>query len=424
MVLMKTIAIITEYNPFHLGHLSQIEYVKDTFGDEYKIIVIMSGNFVQRGEPAIMEKYSRSRLAVENGVSLVIELPTVFSSASAREFARAGVQTIAASGVTRDIICGAENPELRDTFENISDVLAKDEPKYTSLLKEKLEEGNNFATARELSLQELLSEESASVSTILSNSNNILALEYLLAIKELGLSEKLSLHFSPRKGADELDTEISGVQASASAVRETTLGANSKAELIKALEYQLPPRVLAELIARDYPQYDNFALATQKDFLIEDVDFLEQFRDVDSDLANRLKNTAEDYLYGKTNNLDFFSLASTRYYPLSRIKRSALAKVLGIKKSDWDAIQEQGPAFLNLLACDKDGRYLIKLMRRFASLPITVKNSDLLETLNNNLDTSKIQQDINLRSDALYNLFSEEVDKGIFSEHLYILNKR
>ncbi len=417
---MRTISIITEYNPLHNGHLKQIEYIHKQLGDDYKIIIFMSGNFVQRGEAAVLDKYTRAKLAIKYGASLVIEIPSQFSTASAREFARAGISLIHASGVSRDIICGAEDSDAYELFDKITDVLVNEPDEYKTLLEEKLASGLAFAKARELSLSEYLGNDE--VSKLLAESNNILALEYLLAIKEMGLSKKLKLHLSPRSGDAELNDEIGDEQASASAVRKSLLGVDSKAELIASLEGQVPAEVLAKLLTSKFPQYKNLEQAILLRLVSADASELVKYRDVDEGLANRLINAARDYIHSsKDNEWTFLQKASTRYYPLSRIKRACLSIVLNIKENDWLEIKEEGPAFLNLLAADKEGKYLVKLMRKLASLPLVVKNSDLLESLNNEFNTSKIQQDNNLSSDSVYNILSENEAKGIFTEYFYIL---
>ena len=417
---MKTIALIAEYNPLHNGHLQQIEYIKKHFStknEEVKIILIMSGNFVQRGEVSSLDKYTKAKLAVEHGISLVIELPVVFATAAARDYARANINLISKLNVVSEIVCGVENPELKDTFKLISQELEPESKRFKEALEHNLNQGLNYASAREKSLISIFPEEAANIKTILGKSNNILALEYLLAIRAENIERErlnkrlLKLYFSPREN-----------DYSATKIRKVLLSEKTKTARIKALETSVPSKVLASLINKDFREYKNLYLSSINTVLSSSKEELLQYRDLDEDLVNRLKNKSIEFLSQKDQNLsNYFAFLSTKYYPITRIKRSILAKLLGIKSKDYELMKKDGPSFINLLAADKDGKYLIKLLRKLSTLPNTVKNSDLREELNNNLATSKIQQKLNLKADMLYKLLCEDFSTSLYKDYLYIL---
>lgn len=451
---MKTVAIITEYNPMHLGHLYQIEYVKNTFGEDCRIILVMSGNFVQRGEPALYSKYARAKDAVKSGVSMVVELPVSFASASAKEFASASIKLISSLGVVDTIVAGAEDAELiqsSNLFDKVSQILLDEPVDFQDLLRIHLDQGKNFAEARSLSLAELLGENQDSsgeninldkkdIQNLLKKSNNILALEYSLAIKAENIIRKsqnsrpLKLQLSPRKGADENSLKHNDdFSLSASAIRnilsETNKDFNRKSTRFLKLEKYLNSTVLARVLEPNYYQYEAYIETFLARVLTTSVDELVAFRDFSTDLANRIKNISEAYLFSgsqtesesdEISRENLFQEISNKYFVETRVKRAALSLLLNIKEKEWQEIKNDGPAFINVLAIDKNGRYLMKLMRRLATLPITVKNSDLLERLNNNLKTSKIQQQLNLNADALYKLFYQKEDEGIYKEYIYI----
>lgn len=417
---MKTIALIAEYNPLHNGHLQQIEYIKKHFStqkEEVKIILIMSGNFVQRGEVSSLDKYTKAKLAVEHGISLVIELPVVFATAAARDYARANINLISKLNVVSEIVCGVENPELKETFKLISQELEPESKRFKEALEHNLNQGLNYASAREKSLISIFPEEAANIKTILGKSNNILALEYLLAIRAENIERErlnkrlLKLYFSPREN-----------DYSATKIRKVLLSEKTKTARIKALETSVPSKVLASLINKDFREYKNLYLSSINTVLSSSKEELLQYRDLDEDLVNRLKNKSIEFLSQKDQNLsNYFAFLSTKYYPITRIKRSILAKLLGIKSKDYELMKKDGPSFINLLAADKDGKYLIKLLRKLSTLPNTVKNSDLREELNNNLATSKIQQKLNLKADMLYKLLCEDFSTSLYKDYLYIL---
>ncbi len=451
---MKTIAIITEYNPMHLGHLYQIEYVKNKFGDDCRIILVMSGNFVQRGEPALYSKYERAEDAVKSGASMVIELPVSFASASAKEFANAAVKLISSLGVVDTIVAGAEDAELISSnkfFDKVNEILHDEPADFQEILRSYLDKGKNFAEARSLSLADLLGKDHYAndgslnldkdvIQNLLKKSNNILALEYSLAIKAENTirksqgSRQLKLHLSPRKGADENSLEtVDDFSLSASAIRNILLETNTddhrKSVRFLKFENYLNPVVLSRVIEPKYRQYDSYVQTFLARVLTTSVDELISYRDFSTDLANRIKNISETYLFSasqtnaESNEIfrdNLFQEISNKYFVETRVKRAALSLLLGIKENDWQDIKSDGPAFINVLAVDKNGRYLMKLMRKLSTLPITVKNSDLLERLNNDLKTSKIQQQLNLNADALYKLFCQKEDEGIYKEYIYI----
>lgn len=451
---MKTIAIITEYNPMHLGHLYQIEYVKSKFGEDCRIILVMSGNFVQRGEPALYSKYERAKDAIKSGASMVVELPVSFASASAKEFASAAIKLISSLRVVDTIVAGAEDAELirsNKFFDKVNQILHNEPADFQELLRRYLDQGKNFAAARSLSLAELLGQDQNSnkedlnldknvIQSLLKKSNNILALEYSLAITAENVIRKsqgsrpLKLHLSPRKGADESSLEqADDFSLSASAIRnillETNDELNNKSSRFLKLENYLNPVVLARVIEPNYCQYDAYVETFLAKILTTSVEELISYRDFSIDLANRIKNISETYLFSASQSGtdsseisrdNLFQEISNKYFVETRVKRAALSLLLGIKEDDWQDIKNDGPAFINVLAVDKNGRYLMKLMRKLSTLPITVKNSDLLERLNIDLKTSKIQQQLNLNADALYKLFCQNEDEGIYKEYIYI----
>ena len=178
---MKTAGIIAEYNPFHNGHQYQIETVRHLTGADF-VIVAMSGDFLQRGVPAIADKYTRTRMALLGGADLVLELPAVWATASAEYFAAGGVQLLGKTGVVDTLCYGCETPE-KELMQAIVEVLSKNASDYQMLVSYDMKQGNPFPVARSHALCSLLpSFSSDAVSSFLASPNNILALEYEKAI--------------------------------------------------------------------------------------------------------------------------------------------------------------------------------------------------------------------------------------------------
>lgn len=192
---MIVVGIICEYNPLHNGHLYQIRKIREQFGEDCAVIAVMSGNFVQRGEAAVLDKWSRARAALlgdaadsadstsqrgkTGGVNLVIELPTVYATGSAELFADGGVAIAAATGLCDYLVFGSEAGDITN-LTKISDILAFEPDDYRTLLKKHLDTGVSFPSARLSALNEYLP--SLNANEILKKSNNILAIEYLKSI--------------------------------------------------------------------------------------------------------------------------------------------------------------------------------------------------------------------------------------------------
>lgn len=176
---MKAVGIVAEYNPFHSGHRYQIRKIREIFGAETPVAAVMSGDFVQRGEAASYDKFTRAEAAVRGGVSLVIELPLPWSLSSAESFARGGVGLLGAAGVIDALSFGSESGDL-SALEKTAAVL--DTPEFAEALKRELTGGTPFAAARARAARALLGESAA----VLDTPNDLLAVEYICAAAKLG----------------------------------------------------------------------------------------------------------------------------------------------------------------------------------------------------------------------------------------------
>ena len=225
---MNITGIITEYNPFHNGHKFHLEEAKKQTNCD-GVICIMSGNFVQRGGPAIVDKWQRTEMALNNGVDLIIELPTFYAVSSAEFFAKGAVSILNSLGVVDNIFFGSECGDSKKLLE-IAKVLVSEDSDFQNLLKRNLSLGLTFAKSREKSLIEYLNDED--INNIVTSSNNILGIEYIKAILKLGSSiNPVTLR---REGSNYNDKEISTSFSSATSIREI-LKSSSPIENIKNL---------------------------------------------------------------------------------------------------------------------------------------------------------------------------------------------
>ena len=185
---MKVTGIIAEYNPFHQGHAYHLSRARELTGAD-RVLVVMGGNFMQRGEPAIIDKYTRTEMALRNGADLVLELPAASATGSAEYFAEGAVELLDASGVVNELCFGSELGEL-EPLEKAAELLLEEPEDYQELLRAELKKGKTFPEARETALSAFLPEQS-----LLASPNNILAIEYIKALKR----RKSSIRKLPRR---------------------------------------------------------------------------------------------------------------------------------------------------------------------------------------------------------------------------------
>ena len=384
---MKTIGIISEYNPFHNGHLYQIRKAREAFGEDCAVIAIMSGNFVQRGEPAVLDKWSRTRAALLCGVNLVIELPAVYATAGAELFASGGVALAAATGICDALVFGSECGDL-EPLDAIAAILADEPDGYRALLRLHLDEGLSFAVSRSLAIEEFT--QMPSSAELLSRSNNILAIEYLKAIRRRGI-RRMKPYTIQREGQAYNDTglpsSLHGLPfASATAIREAIqVPGTGPARILASLTGRMPGASLAVLASEcrrgsAILSGEAFAGPLFQRLLAETPEALCGMPGMGEGLGNRLRELAASGRAGDDRLGCLVASASTRRYPRSRVRRALTQLLLGITNEDLTmAAADTAPYYLRVLGFDKKGRYLLKKMRRAATLPVLTRGSDFRE---------------------------------------------
>ena len=356
---MKTVAIISEYNPFHNGHLYQIEQVRKEFGDNTAIVAIMSSNFTQRGDVAIMDKWARAEAAVHCGVNLVLELPFPYSMSSAEFFAAASVHIANSIGVVDIIAFGSESGNidiLEKTASNLTSPLIDRE--ITRLMSEKEDLG--YAEIRDLAYRNVYGSEAP-----ISTSNNILAVEY---IKALRAQNSTIVPFTiKRTGADYNEQSIAeGNIQSATAIRNL-LSKNS----YSASDF-IPDKVfnciLNEQSGGRFPcNGEALFPAIASSFALNFTNDKCDIHDVGGGLYNRLKNKSLE----ATSINSLVELTSTKKYTTARIKRGIWYSLLGVTSSDVREL----PEYTQVLGMDKVGQALLKRIKKSSSLSILTKPS-------------------------------------------------
>lgn len=400
---MNVIGIIAEYNPFHNGHAYQIAHVRKNLHADY-IVVATSGDYVQRGEPALLDKYTRARMALSSGADVVLELPVLWSTASAELFADAGISLFEKMGCVNGICFGAESGDLA-LLRRIADVLADEPADLKASLKHNLKSGSTFPKAREAALLSYFSGSAGqngalpvsaeALSSLLASPNNILALEYLKSLRRRASS--ITPYLLKREGAAYHETSIrsgaSEVPASASAIRHTLFAdaagacGNSADRASEdsadgILRHAMPQEALA--ILQDYRA--DFPLLCADDFssilgyllLSSSASQLARTADSSPEFANRMRNQLPYY----TSFSSFASRLKSKEMTLTRINRILLHSILGITSSDYacgNALDKI--PYLRILGFRKSAAPLLAALKASAAVPLITRSSQALKLL-------------------------------------------
>ena len=354
---MKIVGLIAEYNPFHNGHQYHIEKAKKLTGAD-AVIVVMSGNFVQRGAPAIMPKHLRTQMALYVGASLVLELPICYATGTAEQFAYGAVSILNNLGCVDAICFGSECGDIA-ALNELAEILCNEPDEYKETLQEHLRNGLSFPLARQKAIEEIYP--SQDFSDILEKPNNILGIEYLKALYRL--NSNIKPYTIQRVSSQYHDVDLQEQFSSATALRQTILNGD-----FTNLKRQVPSDCTTLLEAHyqtRYPIYINdFSLLLKYRLLNETKTSLNEYADVSEDLANRICNQLNNFVSFE----QFCELLKTKEITYSRISRALLHVLLGIKKTDYTDIQ-----YARVLGFRKDDSDVLTEIKNLATIPLLTK---------------------------------------------------
>lgn len=368
---ISAVGIIAEYNPFHNGHAYHIAQAKKLSGAKY-CVVVMSGDFVQRGAPAIYDKYLRSAMALSCGADLVLEMPAVFAASSAEDFAACGVALLDRLGIISHLCFGSECGDIK-LLSQVSDLLIREPKAYTGLLKERLKLGFTYPQAREYAFTNYHAKTGAAADqnpgTILGFPNNILGIEYCKALKKRS-SSIIPITIN-RSGSGYHDLEFRQGFGSASAIRQAI---HLKTETSQ-LRSQVPEQIYSmfedskPLYTEDFSALLNVTLLR----LLEDGASLCDYADVSKELEARIRAMALHFSSFEERILKL----KTRQYTYTRISRTLLHLMLGIKKSDLTLGYSLDYApYARVLGFKKDSAALLTQIKQFGEIPLLTKTAD------------------------------------------------
>ena len=393
----RVLGIIAEYNPFHNGHMYHLQKAKEQSGAQY-CICVMSGNFVQRGNTSIVNKWKKAEMALLNGVDLVIELPTIYSVASAEGFSLGAIKLLNNLKIVDAISFGTETSDFA-ALNNISSIVNEEPMKYKSILNSELKKGLSFPKARENALMLYLNDNKR-YDNILNTPNNILAIEYLKALKKI----KSTIQPIPvkREKVYYNDNVIVDEFASATAIRKL-LKNEDFSEIRKVVPkstYQILKKE-TELgnVVLDLSRYEKEIIYNLRRMTVSEI---AELPDVNEGLEHSLKNAA-NYSNDITN---LINIVKTKRYTVTRIQRILICALLGITKRDVGMAKKAEP-YIRVLGFNEKGKELISRINKQNPKATVITSVKKFQDKNNNNKNSKIYKrllDIDIFSTNVYTM--------------------
>ena len=391
----KVVGIIAEYNPFHNGHSYHIQNTKAQTGADF-VVAVMTGNFTRRGNTSVINKWEKAKMALNGDADLVIELPTIYSISSAENFANGAVKILNELGIVDTISFGMEADDV-STLNNIANVLVNEPPEYKTILEHELGKGNSFPKARENALMMYLNDIKR-YANVVKGSNNILAIEYLKALKKQKSSivpfgvKREKVYYNSTKIIDEY--------ASATGIRNLLLH-NQLEEVRKVVPAKSYSILLNNLrqgtYVLDIIAYNDEIIYKLRSMTVKQIANLP---DVSEGLEYLIKEVSN-----KTNNLiELINGIKSKRYTQTRIQRILLYALLGITKKDMEMSKKITP-YIRVLGCSEKGKILLSQINSKAKVIISLKKYEVSnkdkrfcigkqKTLNRMLEIDKMATDI------------------------------
>ena len=363
----KVVGIIAEYNPFHNGHSYHIQNTKAQTGADF-VVAVMTGNFTQRGNTSVINKWEKTKMALNGDADLVIELPTIYSISSAENFASGAVKILNELGIVDTISFGMEANDV-STLNNIANVLVNESPEYKTILEHELGKGNSFPKARENALMMYLNDIKR-YANVVKGSNNILAIEYLKALKKQKSSivpfgvKREKVYYNSTKIIDEY--------ASATGIRNLLLH-NQLEEVRKVMPSKSYSILLNNLrqgtYVLDIIAYNDEIIYKLRSMTVKQIANLP---DVSEGLEYLIKEVSN-----KTNNLiELINGIKSKRYTQTRIQRILLYALLGITKKDMEMSKKITP-YIRVLGCSEKGKILLSQINSKAKVITSLKKYEV-----------------------------------------------
>ena len=361
----KVLGIVAEYNPFHNGHKYHLEQSKKISGCDYTVAII-GGNFTQRGDVSLVDKWKKAEMALLAGIDLILELPTMYATSSAENFADGAVKLMDSLKIVDTISFGTETEDL-DMLDAIADVLAKEPKEYVSFLQKELKNGDSFPKARENAILQYF-KGAVPYANLLKTPNNILAIEYLKALR------KRKSYINPiiikRETSNEDSIRLKKGYASSSEIRELISEKENVRNLIPKTTFDLLKGTIrdGELVL-GLDTYEQAIIYNLRKMSVEEIAALP---DVSEGLENKIKKSANEY-----SSLEaIIEDVKTKRYTETRIKRILVHSLLNITQKDIDVSKRTQP-YARVLAFNAAGKKMISSISKSnpkLNIIVSVKN--------------------------------------------------
>ncbi len=406
---MKTVSIIAEYNPFHNGHAYQIAKAKELTGADYCIIV-MCGDFVQRGAPALIEKYTRAETALRNGADLVLELPVYYALGSAEYFASGAVALLDKLGVTDALCFGSECGDIAILSEFAQNLLAEDSL-FKEVLNRYLRMGHSYPTARNAALH-ASAPHLTPYMHILSTANNILGIEYCKALYRRG--SRIKAYTTHRAGSSYHDASLLNTYCSARAIREAIDSFGTLTD-VRALMPSDAYGLLESQFGKSFPiRADDFSFPLHYQLLTEQPSGYTDHPDIDHDLSDRITKLLPSYHSFTT----FCEQLKTKNRTYTRIARSLMHILLQIRKEDLTLFQSEDYIYYaRILGFRNDATPLLTVIKAQSSIPMLSRLADADSLLSDN-GRKMLKKDI-YASQIYYSLIKHKFSGTPFHDNEY-----
>ena len=377
------LGIVSEYNPFHNGHLMHLNYSKDLTKADFTIAV-MTGNFVQRGDTSLVDKWTKTEMALKAGIDLVIELPTVYATSSAENFADGAIKILDSLGIVDYLSFGSEIGEL-GPIDAVASVLAKEPKDLSALITRQLKSGLSYPKSREIALAQYFGT-SPIYTEILQNPNNILGVEYLKAIKRR--RSHIKAFTVKRDYSDYNSNTVKKGFASATAIRTMIKNKKPIHKVVPFETYELLERQakLGKIIP-DLTVFEKEIIYTLRKMTLQEIASLP---DVSEGLENRIKMAVNTY-----NTLPaIIEAIKTKRYTQTRIQRILVHALLGITQKDINSSKRTIP-YIRILGFNKHGKRIISaIAKENPRLKIIVSVKKFMEASNDTALKNMLSKDI------------------------------
>ena len=386
------LGIVAEYNPFHNGHLYHLLKSKEKANAD-SVIAVIGGNFTQRGEASIVDKWTKAEMALKNGVDLVIEIPTLYSISSVENFADGAIKILNSLKIVDTISFGSEIENI-NKLNIIANIVYEESKEFKEFLDKGLKQGKSFPKAREEAILKCLNDKS--YSRILSSPNNILGIEYLKALK------KYKSNINPicikRKNVGHLSLEYTGEIASATAIRNLII----KNRMKDVKKYMTPASytIMEDEMKKghfvyDIRQFENIIIYNLRNMSIDEISKLP---DVTEGLEYLIKKGAES-----CNSIDeFINIVSSKRYTQTRIKRILLYALLKVTKKEI-AISKRSTPYVRVLGFNDKGKKMLSKISKANPKLVTV--TSVKKFMDNNLNKNlKVLMEKDILATNIYTL--------------------